>query len=103
MKKFYIDSDFKCHVSNDGTMPPVETDWFDGKCDAFIEGYRFVPSGEHWTRSDGEVFTGEMITPWRDYAALDAAQRKYEQQLLQEYKNEKEELNASYNEGINSI
>ena len=26
----YIDADFKCHVSDDGTMTAVETDFFDG-------------------------------------------------------------------------
>lgn len=85
MRRIYIDSDFKCHVSNDGTMKAVETDFFDGKCDTFVEGYRFVPSGESWTRSDGVVFHGEMIAPWKDYAELDSAQREYEKQLLAEY------------------
>ena len=84
-KTVYVDSEFKCHVSNDGTMTAVETDFFDGKCDAFIEGYRFVPSGETWTRSDGVVFHGEMISPWKDYAELDNAQREYERQLLATY------------------
>ena len=28
MKTIYLDSDFKCHVSNDGTMLAVETDFF---------------------------------------------------------------------------
>ena len=83
--KIYIDSDFKCHVTDDGTMTAVETDFFDGKCNAFIEGYRFVPPGESWTRSDGVVFHGEMIAPWRDYSELDTAQREYERQLLAEY------------------
>lgn len=85
MKTIYIDSDFKCHTSNDGTMTAVETDFFDGKCDSYIEGYRFVPNGETWTRSDGAVFHGEMIAPWKDYAELDAAQREYEKQLLEIY------------------
>ena len=85
MKTIYIDSDFKCHITNDGTMTAVETDFFDGKCDAFIEGYRFIPEGESWKRSDGVVFHGEMITPWRPYAELDAVQREYERQLLAEY------------------
>lgn len=85
MKTIYIDSDFKCHTSNDGTMTPVETDAFDGKCDTFIDGYRFVPSGESWTREDGVVFQGEMIAPWKDYAELDNAQREYERQMLAEY------------------
>lgn len=78
----YIDSDFCCHVADDGTMTKVETDFFNGKCQTFIEGYRFVPSGESWTRSDGVVFQGEMVTPWKDYALLDAAQRLYEQALI---------------------
>ena len=86
MKTVYIDSDFKCHVTNDGTMTPVETDFFDGKCTAFVEGYRFVPSGERWVRSDGKIFYGEMITPWKLYSELDSAQREYERQQLEEYK-----------------
>ena len=87
MKTIYIDSDFKCHVTDDGTMTAVETDFFDGKCDAYIEGYRFVPAGETWTRDDGVVFHGKMISPWKDFAELDAEQREYERQQLEEYKN----------------
>lgn len=79
----YIDSDYRCHASNpDGSCTAVETAFFDGKCDTFVEGYRFVPSGESWTRPDGTVFHGEMIAPWRDYTGLDAAQREYERQLI---------------------
>lgn len=85
MKTIYIDSDFKCHVTNDGTMRAVETDYFDRKCDTLIEGYRFVPTGESWTRNDGAVFYGEMICPWKPYAELDVAQREYERRLLAEY------------------
>ena len=40
MRTIYIDSEFKCHVSNDGNMSAVETNFFDGKCDAFVEGHR---------------------------------------------------------------
>ena len=85
MKTIYIDSEFKCHITNDGTLTAVETDFFDGKCDTVVESYRFVPSGESWARADGVVFRGEMITPWKDYAELDRAQRAYEKQLLAEY------------------
>ena len=80
----YIDSDFKCHVSDDGTLRPVETDFFDGKCAEFIEGYRFVPSGETWTREDGIQFTGEMISPWVDYSHLAACQALYDRMLAQQ-------------------
>lgn len=78
----YIDTDYKCHLTNDGTMTAVETDAFDGKCETYIEGYRFVPAGETWTREDGETFTGEMISPWKDWSTLDAAQRVYEREQL---------------------
>lgn len=82
MRTIYIDTEFKCHITNDGTMTAVETDFFDSRCDAFIEGYRFVPAGESWTREDGEVFTGEMIAPWVNFEELDTAQREYEKALI---------------------
>lgn len=81
MKAIYIDADFKCHVSDPaGGYTAVETDVFDGKCDVYIEGYRYIPAGAQWTRSDGVVFSGEMIAPWKDWQALDAAQRDYERE-----------------------
>ena len=85
MKTVYIDAEFKCHTSGDGVMTAVETDIFDGKCDAYIEGYRFVPYGSTWVRDDGVVFTGEMIAPWKDWKELDDAQREYERQQLAAY------------------
>ena len=79
----YIDSDFKCHASDDGTMTAIETDAFAGKCNAYIEGYRFISAGQTWTRADGVVFTGEMIAPWKPWDELDAAQREYEREQYQ--------------------
>jgi hypothetical protein len=87
MKTIYIDSDFKCHVTNDGTMTAVETSSFDGKCDAFVEGYRYIPAGKEWTRSDGVTFSGEMVAPWKDYKELDSAQRVYERERLADAEN----------------
>lgn len=81
----YIDSEFKCYTTPADDRRLVVTPFFDGKCSQFVEGYRFVPLGESWTREDGVVFNGEMISPWKDYAELDAAQREYERQLLAEY------------------
>ena len=82
--KIYLDADFKCHTTGDGTMKEVEVSFFDGKCKTFIEGYRYVPSGETWTRSDGTEFPGEMISPWREYALLEEFQRQYEEMLAQQ-------------------
>lgn len=86
MKTIYIDSDFKCHVANDGTMTPVEEEFFEDKCDAFIEGHRLKPEGETWIREDGVSFSGgKMIAAWKNYSELDDAQREYERHLLAEY------------------
>ena len=91
----YLDKDFMCHTVNDGTMTSVETDFFDGKCAAYIEGYRFIPAGAEWTRSDGVVFTGEMIAPWKPWKELDAAQREYERQQLTAYEFALSEIEAA--------
>lgn len=80
----YLDADYKCHTSNDGTMREVETNFFDGKCKTFIEWYRYVPAGETWTRADGTEFPGEMISPWREYALLEEFQRQYEKLIAQQ-------------------
>ena len=85
MRRIYIDSNFHCHTVDDGILTAVETDFFDGKCPEYIEGYRFVPAGQSWVREDGTVFEGEMIAPWKPYEELDAAQREYEKKLLAEY------------------
>lgn len=92
MRTIYIDSDFKCHTVNDGTMTEVQTDFFNGKCSTFAEGYRLIPSGKVWERDDGELFTGEMVSPWKDYSKLEAAQEQYEKDLL-----ERADLEAAYN------
>lgn len=78
----YIDNEYNCHLTDDGTVRAVETDSFDGYCDTFIEGSRFVPAGEKWTREDGQVFAGEMRSPWVDSTILEAAQREYEREQL---------------------
>ena len=76
----YIDTDYKCHTTTADGLTAVETNYFDGKCPAYIEGYRFVPTGASWVRSDGAVFQGEMIAPWKPWDELDAAQREYERE-----------------------
>lgn len=96
----YIDNDYKCHVADDGTMTAVETDAFDGKCDAYIEGYRFVPHGKAWTRKDGVQFFGEMIAPWKPWSELDATQREYERQQIAQYESALSEIEAAL--GVNA-
>lgn len=93
--KIYIDNDYKCHLENDGTMTEIETSFFNEKCDAFVEGYRYVPAGETWVREDGVPFTGEMIAPWRNYDILAELQGQYDEILA--------EAQIAYENGVNSI
>ena len=76
----YIDNDYKCYISIGVGLTAIETDAFDGKCRQFIEGYRFVPAGQSWTREDGQVFHGEMVAPWRPYEILEELQVIYEEE-----------------------
>lgn len=94
----YVDSLYRCHRENDGTMTAVETDFFNGKCDAFVEGYCYDTSKGY-----------TQIYPWKPFDELDAAQREYEKQLLDEYETALSnsisisDLDAAYQEGVNSI
>ena len=98
--KIYIDKEYKCHTSNDETLTSYEYDFFDDKCDTFIEGYRYIPKGETWVRTDGITFKGEKAFPWKNFSELDAAQREYEQAKLAQYE---QELPQAYLDGVNSI
>lgn len=74
----YLDSDFICHLTDGGGMRPIETTAFDGKCAAFIEGYRFVPAGESWTRADGAVIHGPSLFPADNIDLLQRFQAQHE-------------------------
>lgn len=95
----YIDNDCKCHVSKpDGTYTKIEApEQFNGKCAAYIEGFRVRPDGYTYTREDGKVFgpDGYSVSPWRDLALLEEFQAQYEAQLAA--------AAAAYAEGVNSI
>lgn len=73
----YIDEFNHCHTENpDGMHTPVETYFFNGKCKDFVEGYCIELNG------DGTI---KQIYPWKPSSELDAAQRKYERQLIAIY------------------
>ena len=73
----YIDSDYKCYVSAAEGRRTIETNEFDGKCPEWIESFRFVPAGETWVNPNGEMFRGEMVSPWKDLGEAYAAQTAY--------------------------
>lgn len=98
--KIYIDDDYKCHVSPADGLTAIETDYFDGMCNAAIEGHRYIPAGSTWTRADGETFTGEAYMLFVDWATLDASQREYEQEQLTQYESALTEIEAAL--GVNA-
>lgn len=100
----YLDEEFCCHISETtSTTQSIETDYFDGKCPAYIEGYRYVPSGQTWTRPDGVEFRGEMIAPWKDWQELDTAQREYEREQYDTLVAQLAMLDESYRKGVDSL
>lgn len=103
--KIYLDSEYKCYTTNDGSRKEVEApEFFNDKSAAFIEGYRYVPEGERWVQPNGTFFRGEMISPWVPYQLLAAVQVGYEdgrdtggiEAILAA-------AEAAYEEGVNSI
>lgn len=69
MRKIYVDAENHCHVADGGNMTPVETDFFDGMCDAVVEGYCYE-------------IEGNAVYPWKPYGQLMAEQREYERERL---------------------
>ena len=86
--KIYVDSESRCHAADDGSMRSVEDSFFDGKCAAFIEGYKLE-------ESDGL----RHIYPVVDSRILDAYQKQYEA-MLPELEAAKAEL-ADADEALN--
>ena len=99
----WLDSDYRCHLTDGGAYRAVETDVFDGKCAAYIEGYRYIPVGESWTRADGEVFHGEMIAPAEDYSALAKAQAQHEKDEASHLEELGALIEEIYNEDVDMI
>lgn len=95
MSVIYIDSEFKCHVSPGSDYTALELEDFNGKCDQYIEGFRFVPAGNEWVRDDGATFRGPMLSPFIDTRLLEAFQFQYESFM--------KEMDDAWQEGVNSI
>lgn len=99
----YIDNEYKCHTSPGEGLTAIETEGFDGKCRQYIEGYRFVPAVETWTREDGKVFHGEMVAPWRNYELLAELQSIYEEEQAKSTKEIAAIVEEVYNSDIGVI
>lgn len=96
----YIDSDYKCHTTEDDGYRAIETSFFDGKCPEWIESYRYVPAGETWVEPNGVIFHGEMVAPWKDLGEAYAAQAAYVTAQNTQYENALSEIEAAL--GVNA-
>ena len=67
MRTVYVDSESKCHTVGDGTMTAIEEPFFQGKCDAYVEGFCYEVRGDT-----------TAIYAWKPYEQLAQAQREYE-------------------------
>lgn len=74
----YLDSDFRCHLQDDGTRMAVETEAFEGKCEAFVSAYHYIPSGYSWQHQSGIIYNGLAIIADADYSVLARIQEQYE-------------------------
>ena len=104
MMTVYIDKGYKCHANQADGLTAIETDFFDGKCTAYIEGFRFVPADQMWTNPNGITYAGEMVTPWKPFNELEAVQREYEHEQFESVVNDLEanaaDYAAAYEEGV---
>ena len=91
----YIDNDYKCYTAEAEGRRAVETEFFDGKCEEWIESYRFVPEGETWTREDGEEFRGELAATWKDLSEAYTAQTAYLERQNKQYEAALTEIEAA--------
>ena len=94
----YIDKDFRCFAEPGEGLEAVQTDFFDGKAPGYIEGYRFIPTGEHWTAEDGTVYLGEATFPVTDWEALDKIQRVHEREQYETLTAQNAEYEAALSE-----
>lgn len=74
----YIDNNYNCYASNDGTRRGFETTFFEGKCPKYIEGFKYVPKGERYVDEKGIIYRGEMCIINADHNELEKAQFEYD-------------------------
>lgn len=77
----YVDSNYHCHVSNpNGEYQEFNVPYFDGKCDIFIEGYKFIPLDENEkTICEMPGDEGQIIPiEGKDIGIIFQAQKDYE-------------------------
>lgn len=75
MKTIYLDSNFMCYTTNNGSRQAIKIDLFDNLCTSAIECYRYIPAGQVWIRPDGRITPGLFIQATKDVSEI---QRQYD-------------------------
>lgn len=78
MRIIYLDSEYRCFIDPEENLTPIETDIFDDRSPAYIQSSRYIPKGKKWIRSDGEIFTGPMVSLWKNYDIANEANYEIE-------------------------
>ena len=71
MRTIYVDAENHCHVTGGEDLKAVETDYFDGKCDEYVQGYYY------------DVEKG-ILYPFVPFDQLENAQLEYERARLED-------------------
>lgn len=74
----YIDRNNRCHLDPAPDRTQIKTDFFEGKCQEFVEGYCFRPDGGKIALPDGTELDSGAIYPWKPYEQLAQYQAIYE-------------------------
>ena len=81
--KVYLDSNYVCHLTNDGTMREIESEYLDGLAPTVIEKTRFIPENETWVRPDGVSVFGLVKETIESIDGIENTQEQYRADLEQ--------------------
>lgn len=73
----YIDENYECKTEKEDGRRGFEVPYFDGKCRALIESYRYIPDGESFNIGDGTILRGEMVSPIKKKECYSQNQEQY--------------------------
>ena len=76
MKTIYLDSEYMCHLTNDGTMAEIQTEMFDDIENAAVEYYRYIPEGSEWTNLKSGLVIHGLFIQATDSNRIDEIQRE---------------------------
>lgn len=96
MRTLWIDENFRVHPESGEGLTEISTDVFDDMPLTVAACYLYVPADQSYRKPNGIVVHGEFIQPAVSEEELTAAQRKFEQEQVEEYNALVAELSEVY-------